>query len=55
MVLPAPLGPEKAEDFAGGDVEVQGADRDEVAISFRQVSYLNHNKVAKRDCLAEEN
>ena len=36
VVLPAPFGPEQAEDLAAGDVEVDAVDRDEVAVALDQ-------------------
>ena len=36
VVLPAPFGPEQAEDLAAGDVEVDAVDGDEVAVALDQ-------------------
>ena len=41
VVLPAPFGPEQAENFAVGDVEADVVDGDEVAKLFHEMVHFN--------------
>ena len=44
VVLPAPFGPEQAEDLAGRDVEVDPVDREDVAVVLDQAANVDDRR-----------
>ena len=42
VLLPAPLGADEAEHFAGSDFQIQAIDGDEVTVAFREIDEFDH-------------